>query len=42
MKRMVASGELFSVKLRNRRLIPSYAVDEYIKKLVAEAENRTA
>ena len=37
-RRLIARGELFSVKLGRRRLIPSYVVDEYIRGLVAEAE----
>jgi excisionase family DNA binding protein len=40
--RLIARGELFSVKLGRRRLIPSYEVDRYITALIADNQNRSA
>ncbi|HEY2304182.1 MAG TPA: helix-turn-helix domain-containing protein [Acidimicrobiales bacterium] len=37
-RRLIARGDLFSVKLGRRRLVPSYEVDRYITSLVAAAE----
>ncbi|MFW0872967.1 excisionase family DNA-binding protein [Rhodococcoides corynebacterioides] len=34
----LASGEIRSVKIGKRRLIPDTAIDEYIERLEAEAE----
>ena len=36
-KRMIAAGTLFSVKLGRRRLVPSDTVDDLIAGLVAQA-----
>jgi excisionase family DNA binding protein len=39
-KELVRRGELLSVTIGDRRLVPSSAVDDYIKRLVAEAESK--
>lgn len=36
-KRLIASGELFSVKRGRRRLVPNSAVQAYIRRLINEA-----
>ncbi|MEU0143352.1 helix-turn-helix domain-containing protein [Streptomyces albidoflavus] len=41
-KMLVLTGEIRSVKIgRNRRILPSW-VDEYIERVTADAEGRTA
>ncbi|MDH6190206.1 excisionase family DNA binding protein [Streptomyces sp. CZ24] len=41
-KMLVLTGEIRSVKIgRNRRILPSW-VDEYIERVIADAEGRTA
>lgn len=37
MKRVVRSGQIASIKLGDRRLIPAEALDEYIERLKAES-----
>ena len=36
-KKLIREGKLLSVKIGDRRLIPTSAIDAYIERLVAEA-----